>query len=56
MFYVVCPLCCHKVEVPAVAAATVPSHGPFHIVLCDICDLSFDYADEQVIEEDEPSD
>lgn len=55
MCYVVCPLCCQKIEVPADVVVTVPALGPFCVVLCDVCDLSFDYAVEQVAEEDEPT-
>ena len=53
MFYVICPECKAKVEIPANAV------GPdrtdlFNIVSCDECLASFDYDDEDVIEDGRP--
>lgn len=47
MFYVLCPDCGTKVEIPANAV------GPdrtdiWNVVACDNCDLAFDYPDEDV--------
>lgn len=47
MYFVQCPDCGSPVEIPADAV------GPertdlFNVVNCDNCDLTFDYADEDV--------
>jgi transcription elongation factor Elf1 len=54
MFYVHCPLCCNKVEIPENAVAEDRT-DLFNIVVCDVCDLSFDYDDQKVVEEATPS-
>jgi transcription elongation factor Elf1 len=53
MYYVLCPQCNQKVEIPANAV------GPdrtdlWNVVSCDECGTGFDYDDEEVIEEPEP--
>ncbi len=50
MFYVYCPLCLAKIEVPANA---VGSHrtDPWNVIGCDDCDFTFDYDDEEIIAE-----
>ena len=50
MFYVICPLCLAKVEIPANAV------GPdrtdlYNVVCCDDCDTAFDYDDDEVVRE-----
>jgi hypothetical protein len=48
MFYVICPLCNAKVEIPDNAV------GPdrtdlYNVVACDDCECTFDYDDEEVL-------
>ena len=55
MFYVICPTCAARVEIPADAV------GPnrcdlWNVVACDECDAGFDYDDEDVIAEAESVD
>lgn len=55
MYYVLCPFCQAKIEIPADAV------GPdrtdlFNVVRCDDCDMAFDYDDEEVITEETPDD
>ncbi|MBX3442140.1 MAG: hypothetical protein KF774_07015 [Planctomyces sp.] len=50
MFYVVCPCCQARIDIPDNAV------GPertdlFNVVRCDDCHITFDYDDEEVIEE-----
>ncbi|MBC7854042.1 MAG: hypothetical protein IAF94_11440 [Pirellulaceae bacterium] len=52
MFYVLCPCCGARVEVPSEAI------GPgrrrlWNVIVCDTCDASFDYDDEDIQTEDE---
>jgi hypothetical protein len=47
MFYVICPTCQNRVEIPAEAV------GPdrtdlFNTVCCDECDTGFDYDDGEI--------
>jgi hypothetical protein len=55
MFYVICPTCEARVEIPANAIGTDRS-DPWNVVQCDECDAGFDYDDEDVIESPEPID
>ena len=53
MYYVICPNCQAEVEIPPFAV------GPdrtdlFNVVGCQECDTSFDYDDEDVVEDDRP--
>ena len=53
MFYVICPVCHSRVEIPEDAV------GPertdlFNVVGCYECSTVFDYDDEEVQQEDEP--
>jgi hypothetical protein len=55
MYYVICPFCQAKVEIPANAV------GPdrtdlYNVVSCDDCEMAFDYDDEEVMDEPEPID
>ena len=52
MFYVICPTCQARVEIPAEAI------GPdridlYNITHCDDCGTGFDYDDEDVTSDDE---
>jgi len=50
MFYVLCPGCQEKVEIPADAVGPDRS-DPWNVIACDECRLSFDYNDEDVLTE-----
>ncbi|HEY4311530.1 MAG TPA: MJ0042-type zinc finger domain-containing protein [Pirellulales bacterium] len=55
MYYVICPTCQAKVEIPADAVG--PDRADlYNVVHCDDCNTGFDYDDENVIEEPEPTD
>ena len=52
MFYVICPTCQAKVEIPADA------FGPdrtdlYNVTHCDECRITFDYDDEEVLNDGE---
>jgi hypothetical protein len=54
MFYVICPECGCRTEIPADAI------GPervdlFNVTRCDECPASFDYDDDDVLTDDEQS-
>ena len=55
MYYVICPTCEARVEIPANAIGPNRS-DPWNVVQCDDCDTGFDYDDEDVIDEPEPTD
>ncbi len=55
MFYVICPTCEARVEIPGDAVGPNRS-DPWNVVRCDECDAGFDYDDEDVIAEPEPTD
>ncbi len=55
MFYVICPTCEARVEIPADAVGPDRT-DPWNVVLCDECDASFDFDDEDVMTEAEPTD
>jgi hypothetical protein len=56
MFYVICPTCEARVEVPAGAAVGPERSDLWNVVQCDECDAGFDYDDEDVVaQEDRPS-
>jgi hypothetical protein len=53
MFYVLCPCCHDRVEVPDNAV------GPdrtdlWNVIECDLCFAGFDYDDEDVFEDNQP--
>lgn len=50
MYYVICPHCQAKVEIPDDAVGENRT-DPFNVVRCDGCSTSFDYDDEEIIEE-----
>jgi hypothetical protein len=54
MFYVICPYCQSHVEIPANAVGPNRT-DPWNVVGCDDCDITFDYDDEDVIEETQPT-
>ena len=50
MFFIVCPFCQARIEIPADAV------GPnrfdlYNVTSCDACGMSFDYDDEEVTAE-----
>ncbi len=54
MFYVLCPLCQARVEIPVNAVGRNRT-DLYNVVSCDVCDMTFDYDDEDVAETDEPA-
>lgn len=50
MFFIVCPFCQARVEIPADAVGLDRS-DLFNVTSCDGCGLSFDYDDEEVTDE-----
>ncbi len=51
MFYVICPTCQARVEIPADAIG--PDRDDlFNTVQCDDCGTGFDYDDEEVMSDD----
>jgi hypothetical protein len=55
MFYILCPFCQAKVEIPADAVG--PNRTDlFNVTRCDDCDAAFDYDDEEVIADEQPED
>jgi hypothetical protein len=47
MFYVICPTCQARVEVPA--AAVGPERSDLsNVIACDECNTGFDYDDEEI--------
>ncbi len=55
MFYVICPTCEARVEVPANAVGPHRT-DPWNVIACDECDTGFDYDDDEIITEPEPTD
>ena len=53
MFYVICPTCEARVEIPADAVGPDRT-DPWNVVQCDECDAGFDYDDEDVFTEEQP--
>jgi hypothetical protein len=51
MFYVFCPLCLAKIEVPTNAVGPDRT-DPWNVIGCDDCGCTFDYDDEEVMEDD----
>jgi predicted Zn finger-like uncharacterized protein len=47
MYYVLCPYCQAKVEIPDDAVGTDRT-DPWNVVRCAECDASFDYDDDEV--------
>jgi predicted Zn finger-like uncharacterized protein len=54
MFYVICPYCNAQIGIPADAVGPDRT-DPWNVVRCDDCDVTFDYDDEEVIEEPQPA-
>jgi predicted Zn finger-like uncharacterized protein len=55
MFYVLCPCCQAKTDIPADAVGPDRT-DPWNVVRCDECDASFDYDDEDIFSDDQPGD
>jgi len=55
MFYVICPTCEARVEIPADAVGPDRS-DPWNVVRCDECDTSFDYDDQDVFQTEQDGD
>ena len=55
MFYVICPTCEARVEIPADAVGPYRS-DPWNVVQCNECDTGFDYDDEEVFAEEQSGD
>ena len=47
MFYVICPTCQARVEIPAEAVGADRT-DLFNTICCDECDTGFDYDDEEI--------
>jgi hypothetical protein len=52
MFYVVCPCCDSRVEVPTDSVGESRT-DLFNVIVCDLCDASFDYDEDDISEQDE---
>jgi len=50
MFYITCPYCDARIEIPANAVGPDRT-DPWNVICCDDCSITFDYDDEEVIEE-----
>ena len=55
MFYVICPTCQARVEIPADAVGPDRSDS-WNVVRCDECNTGFDYDDDDVFAEDQSGD
>ena len=55
MFYVICPSCEARVEIPADAVGPDRT-DPWNVTLCYDCDASSDYDDEDVFADDQSND
>jgi predicted Zn finger-like uncharacterized protein len=55
MFYVICPRCQARVEIPADAVGPDRT-DPWNVVRCDECNAAFDYDDEDVFAEEQACD
>ncbi len=55
MFYVICPNCQARVEIPENAVG-LDRTDPWNVVRCDECDASFDFDDEDVFAEEQSGD
>lgn len=47
MFFVLCPFCGSRMEVPSDSVGTERQHL-WNVVVCESCDASFDYDDEDI--------
>jgi hypothetical protein len=52
MFYVLCPFCQTKTEIPADAVGAART-DLFNVACCDACGMSFDYDDEDIVEQEQ---
>jgi hypothetical protein len=52
MFYVICPTCHARVEIPAEAVGPDRT-DPFNAVCCDECGTGFDYDDDEIACDDD---
>ena len=50
MFYITCPYCAARIEIPANAVGSERT-DPWNVIQCDDCSITFDYDDEEVTEE-----
>ncbi len=55
MFYVICPTCEARVEIPGSAVAP-DRFDPWNVVQCDECAAGFDYDDEDVFAQEQTGD
>ncbi len=53
MFYVICPTCRTRVEIPADAVGPGRT-DPWKVTSCDECGAGFDYDDHEVIGQEQP--
>ncbi|HEY4313327.1 MAG TPA: hypothetical protein VGN12_28010 [Pirellulales bacterium] len=47
MFYILCPFCHAKLEIPADAIGLTRT-DLYNVIHCDECNMSFDYDDEEI--------
>lgn len=47
MFYVICPFCLSRVDIPDNAVGRERT-DPWNVVGCDECDATFDYDDDDI--------
>jgi hypothetical protein len=52
MFYIICPFCQARIEIPASAVGPDRS-DPWNVTSCDECSMTFDYDDEEVLSDGE---
>lgn len=52
LFFVLCPCCESRVDVPAGAVGSRRG-DPWNVVLCDVCDAAFDYDDGDIHESED---
>jgi len=55
MYYVICPTCEARVEVPANAIGTQRT-DLWNVTQCDLCNTGFDYDDDEVFAEEQSGD
>lgn len=53
MFYILCPSCQAKIEIPADAVGPDRT-DPWNVIGCDECGVLFDYDDSEVLRDDTP--
>ena len=55
MYYVVCPTCEARVEVPTNAVGP-DRNNLWNVVSCDVCDTGFDFEDDEVFAQEQTGD